>query len=155
MYGIYSGQMPEAEDGLDEVAANQRAIALLQRIQDDDPDLWTTVERLPDGIRSALVAKTTGAVYGIEGSQVPLEIDGSQMPLMSPSNTGSGPSPFDEPGPGETLVLIGLADVKGCYAVSVDEEGTSLARPISPAQFISAAECIPDTPAQPMPQDTN
>ena len=37
MYGIYNGQMPESDDGLDEVAANQRAIALLQRIQDDDP----------------------------------------------------------------------------------------------------------------------
>ncbi len=155
MYGIYSGQMPEAEDGLDEVAANQRAIALLQRIQDDDPDLWTTIESLPDGIRSALAAKTSGAVYGIEGSQVPLEIDGAQMPLMSPSNLRSGPSPFDEPGPGETLVLLGTGDVKGCYAVSVDEEGNPLPRPISPAQFISAAECAPDTPAQPLPQDTN
>ena len=28
-------------------------------------------------------------------------------------------------------------------------------RPISPAQFISAAECAPDTPAQPLPPDTN
>lgn len=155
MYGIYSGQMPEAEDGLDEVAANQRAIALLQRIQDDNPDLWTTIERLPDGIRSALVAKATGAVYGIEGSQVPLEIDGSQMPLMSPSNMGSGPSPFDEPGLGETLVLLGAGDVKGCYAVSVDEDGNFQPRPISPAQFISAAECAPDTPAQTLPRDTN
>ncbi|MCY4655051.1 MAG: DEAD/DEAH box helicase, partial [Dehalococcoidia bacterium] len=155
MYGIYSGQMPEAEDGLDEVATNQRAIALLQRIQDDDPGLWTTIESLPDGIRSALAAKTGGDVYGIEGSQVPLEIDGSQMPLMSPSNSGSGPSPFDEPGPGETLVLLGSGDVKGCYAVSVDADGNPEPRPISPAQFISAAECAPDTPAQPLPQDTN
>lgn len=155
MYGIYSGQMPEAEDGLDEVAANQRAIALLQRIQDDDPDLWATIESLPDGIRSALAAKTTGAVYGIEGSQVPLEIDGSQMPLMSPSNPGSGPSPFDEPGPGETLVLLGAGDVKGCYAVSVDEEGNPRSRAISPAQLIAAAECAPDMPAQLLPQDTN
>ena len=155
MYGIYNGQMPEAEDGLDEVAANQRAIALLQRIQDDDPGLWTTIERLPDGIRSALAAKTAGNVYGIEGSQVPLEIDGSQMPLMSPSNMRTGPSPFDEPGPGETLVLLGAGDVKGCYAVSVDGEGNPQPRPISPAQFISAAECAPDTPAQPLPQDTN
>ena len=155
MYGIYSGQMPEAEDGLDEVAANQCAIALLQRIQDDDPDLWTTIESLPDGIRSALAAKTTGAVYGIEGSQVPFEIDGSQMPLMSPSHPGSGPSPFDEPGAGETLVLLGAGEVKGCYAVSVDGEGNPQPRPISPAQFISSAECVPDTLAQPLPQGTN
>ena len=155
MYGIYSGQMPEAEDGLDEVATNQRAIALLQRIQDDDPDLWTTIENLPDGIRSALAAKTIGAVYGIEGSQVPFEIDGSQMPLMSPSNLRSGPSPFDEPGPKETLVLLASGDVKGCYAVSVDGKGNPKSRSISPAQFISTAECAPDTPAQPLPQDTN
>ena len=45
------------DDGLDEVAANQRAITLLQRIQEDDPDLWQTVTGLPDGIRSALSAR--------------------------------------------------------------------------------------------------
>ena len=155
MYGIYSGQMPEYEDGLDEVAANQRAIALLQRIQDDDPDLWATIENLPDGIRSALAVKSGGSVYGIEESQTVLEIDGSQMPLMSPSSQASGPSPFDEPGPGETLVLLGAGDVKNCYAVSVDADGNPQPRPISPAQFISTAECAPDTPAQPLPQDTN
>ncbi len=155
MYGIYSGQMPESEDGLDEVAANQRTIALLQRIQDDDPDLWTIIESLPDGIRSALAVKRGGSAYGIDGSQVPFEIDGSQMPLMSPSNPGAGPSPFDEPGPGETLVLLAAGEVKSCYAVSNDADGNPQPRPISPAQFISAAECAPDTPTQPLPQDTN
>ena len=120
-----------------------------------DADLWTTIESLPDGIHSALAAKTAGAVYGIEGSQAPLEIDGSQMPLISPSNLGTGPSPFDKPGPGETLVLLGAGDVKGCYAVSVDADGNPQSRPISPAQFISAAECAPNTPSQPLPQNTN
>ena len=161
MYAIYNGEMPEVEDGLDEVAANQRAIALLQRIQDSDPDLWSTVTNLPDGIRSALSEKAEKAdrgsrtVHGIEGSQTTLEIDGSQAPLMSSSNLDSMPSPFDEPGPGETLVLLGEGDVKRCYAVSVDGDGVPQPRTISPAQFIAAAECAPDTPAQPLPQDTN
>ena len=55
MYRIYEGKkLPEIDDSLDEVAANQRAITLLQRIQDDDPELWKTITELPDGIRSAL-----------------------------------------------------------------------------------------------------
>ena len=161
MYSIYNGEMPEVEDGLDEVAANQRAIALLQRIQDSDPDLWKTITNLPDGIRSALRARSERAdrssrtVHGIEGSQATLEIEGTQAPLMSSSNQDSMPSPFDEPGPGETLVLLGEGDVKRCYAVSVNKDGDAQPRPISPAQFIAAAECAPDTPTQPLPQDTN
>ena len=54
MYRIYEGkELPDLNDGLDDVAANQRAIALLQRIQQDDPELWRTITTLPDGIRSA------------------------------------------------------------------------------------------------------
>ena len=161
MYAIYNGEMPEVEDGLDEVAANQRAIALLQRIQASDPDLWKTITNLPDGIRSALSTRSERAdrrsrtEHGIEGSQSALEIEGTQTPLMSSSNQDSLPSPFDEPGPGETLVLLGEGDLKRCYAVSVDGDGVPQPRTISPAQFIVAAECAPDTPAQPLPQDTN
>ena len=59
MYRIYEGKtLPEMDDGLDEVAANQRAITLLQRIQGEDPELWRTITGLPDGIRSALQART-------------------------------------------------------------------------------------------------
>ena len=161
MYAIYNGEMPEAEDGLDEVAANQRAIALLQRIQDSDPDLWKTITNLPDGIRSALSAGShraddgSRAIRGIEGSQTTLEIEGTQAPLMSSSNLDAAPSPFDEPGAGETLVLLSEGDVKGCYAAAVDRDGMPHTRAISPAQFIAAAECSPDTPAQPLPHDTN
>ena len=161
MYAIYNGDMPEAEDGLDEVAANQRAIALLQRIQDSDPDLWKTITNLPDGIRSALSARSdrvgdrSCAVRAIEGSQATLEIEGTQAPLMSSSTQDSMPSPFDEPGPGETLVLLSEGGVKGCYAVSVNRDGVPHTRAISPAQLIAAAECAPDTPTQPLPQDTN
>ena len=134
MYAIYNGDMPEAEDGLDEVAANQRAIALLQRIQDSDPDLWKTITNLPDGIRSALSAGThraddgSRAIRGIEGSQTTLVIEGSQAPLMSSSAGDSMPSPFDEPGPGETLVLLSEGGVKGCYAV-VGRQGRGASYP--------------------------
>ena len=63
MYRIYEGkELPDMDDGLDEVAANQRAIALLQRIQDGDPDLWETITNLPDGIRSALHARPSAPV---------------------------------------------------------------------------------------------
>ena len=59
MYRIYEGKtLPEMDDGLDEVAANQRAITLLQRIQGEDPELWRTITGLPDGTRSALQART-------------------------------------------------------------------------------------------------
>ena len=47
-------QLPELDDDLDEVAVNQRAIALLQNIRSNEPDLWKTIIELPDGIRSAL-----------------------------------------------------------------------------------------------------
>ena len=52
-------EMPELDDALDEVAANQRAIALLQNIRSNDPDIWRTVTELPDGIRAALKAAVT------------------------------------------------------------------------------------------------
>ena len=55
-------EMPELDDMLDEVAANQRAIALLQNIRSNDPDLWRTITELPDGIRSALTCSKGGDV---------------------------------------------------------------------------------------------
>ena len=158
MYNIYvDGKLPESDDGLDDVAANQRAIALLQRIQDDDPCLWNTITNLPDGIRSGLQAKSgaAGSAYSIDGTQFSLEIHGSQMPLMSPSSASGAPSPFDDPRAGETLVLLRQGDFRGCYAVSVDGEDNPSPRPISPAQLIAAAECDPATPAQPLPEGTN
>ena len=54
--------MPELDDMLDEVAANQRAIALLQNIRSNDPGLWRTITELPDGIRSALTCSKGGDV---------------------------------------------------------------------------------------------
>ena len=162
MYRIYEDQeMPEATDGLDSVAASQRAIALLQRIREEEPDRWEWLTTLPDGIRSALVARshrTVPQAHGVEQSaadtryiQAPMAVDGAQMPLVSPSAPGSEPSAFDDPRPGETLVLLAAGDVKACYAV-----GSNLVpRPIGTAQFTAAAECEPDTPTQLLPDDAN
>ena len=153
MYRIYEGkELPEFDEKLDEVAANQRAIALLQRIQEHDPDLWQTITDLPDGLRSALRDPSGQAELPVGASiQVPLEIESTQMALMSPDIVESDRSPFDDPQPGETLVLLSAGDIKNCYAV--DSELSP--RPISPSQFIAAAECQPDTPAQPLPPQTN
>ena len=153
MYRIYvNRELPEEDDVLDEVAANQRAVALLQRIQKEDPELWDTVVNLPDGIRSALNA---GTKSGSDGSSVHLQnvlaVDGMQMPLMSPNQPTAPASPFDAPSAGETLVLLAAGDVKSCYAVADDQDP----RQISPAQFVAAAECQPTTPAEELPPTTN
>ena len=113
-------ELPELDDALDEVAANQRAIALLQSIRSNDPGLWRTITGLPDGIRSALT--------------------------RSNSNDAS-----DAPQSGETMVMLAASDAVRCYAV-----GDGLTpRPIRAAQFVAAAECEPDTPARPLPENTN
>ena len=153
MYRIYQEKaLPEMEDGLDEVAANQRAITLLQRIQEEDPGLWQTITELPDGIRSALsVGGEQPEAANEQYAQAVLAVDGMQTPLISPATLTALPTPFDDPRPGETLALLSAGGVKGCYAV-----GSNLQpRAVSPAQLIAAAECGPDTPTQPLPQDTN
>lgn len=155
MYRIYEQkELPEIDDGLDEIAAHQRAIALLQRIQDEDPDLWDTITNLPDGIRSALevtVERSEDDVEAQRFAQAALEIEGSQMPLMSPGTQAQVTSPFDDPKPGESLVLLSSGDIHGCYAVGDNLE----ARQISPAQLIAAAECDPETQASQLPHNTN
>ena len=153
MYNIYERKaLPDIDDALDEVAANQRAVAILQRIQADEPDLWKTITSLPDGIRSALTTKRSETDTDDQAHvQNPLEIEGAQAPLISPSMLESSPSPFDDPRSGETLALMSAGGVKRCYAVGSGLEP----RPISPAQMIAATECERDTPAMPLPQDTN
>lgn len=157
MYRIYRDKaLPDLDDGLDEVAANQRAIALLQRIRDADPDLWAEVEALPDGIRSALQsprhpARETAAIHGGQPAPETHGVHGAQQPLTAPGASPAGPSPYDEPIAGETLVLLADGSLKSCYAVGSD----LTPRPITPAQFASAAECPPDELAQRLPPDTN
>ena len=153
MYRIYEQkQLPELDDGLDEVAANQRAATLLQRIQDEDPDLWRKITALPDGIRSALtVRKASEDTTPDQYVQGPMDIEGMQTPLIGAVTRAVAGSPFDDPRPGETIVLLSSAGVRSCYAV----DDYLMPRSISPAQFISAAECRPDTPAEPLPAHTN
>ena len=153
MYRIYGQkELSELDDGLDEVAVNQRAVALLQRIHAEDPTLCQTITDLPDGIRSALKVPTKqDEEANYRYVQNPLDVEGAQAPLMSPASLESISSPFDDPGPDETLVLLGAGDVHGCYAVGSDLEP----RAISHAQLIAAAECDETTPAQPLPKGTN
>ena len=152
LYRIYErGELPDDDDLLDEVAASQRAQSLLQRIQADDPDLWDTITSLPDGIRSALSIQIPSADSVDERSaQTPLRTHGAQLPMQDSMEVGDL-SPFDDPRPGETLVLLEAGGVKGCYAVG----GDLRPRAITSAQFIAAAECRPDTLTADLPPDTN
>ena len=113
-------ELPELDDALDEVAANQRAIALLQNIRSNNPDLWRTITELPDGIRSALTCS-------------------------------GGGNAEDAPQAGETMVMLAASGAVRCYAVGDD----LTPRPIRAAQFVAAAECEPDAPTQPLPENTN
>ena len=144
MYRIYGEQrLPDVDDDLDEISANQRAVATLQRIQDGDPDLWSLITNLPDGIRSALVTEVPTVE---EASARSVE----QMALVDAQNIYEK-SPFDDPGPSETVVLMTSGNLKRCYAVGDDLQP----RNISSAQMIRAIECEPDAPTHPLPENTN
>ena len=82
--------LPELDDEFDELTVNQRAISLLQRIRDTEPDLWKTIIELPDGIRSALT---------IQGNSAP----------------GA-----DQPRAGESIVMMATTDTVRCYSVGDD-----------------------------------
>ncbi|MBI2917236.1 MAG: hypothetical protein HYY01_04505 [Chloroflexi bacterium] len=154
MYRIYQEKkLPEADDGLDEVAAYQRGAALLQRIQEEDPELWATITNLPDGIRSALrvAIPQEPDAEAARFAQAVLSIEGAQMPLMSPAAQAGVSTPFDSPKPGESIVLLSTGGVTEAYAVGNDLKP----RQITAAQFISAAECQSATPAAPLPPGTN
>ena len=49
------------------------------------------------------------------------------------------------------MVMLAASDAVRCYAVGND----LTPRPIRTAQFVAAAECEPDAPAQPLPENTN
>ena len=88
---IYEEQaLPEEDDEFDELTANQRAIALLQHIKNNDTNLWKTVTELPDGIRSALPCRT------------------DQAPGLN------------KPQAGQTIVMMATEDSTRCYAVGDD-----------------------------------
>ena len=156
MYRIYGDQqLPDSDDGFDDVSVHQRAVATLQRIREEQPELWDTIEGLPDGIRSALVARPV-AHSQTPGDGEPTEDkttnEGTQPSLMSEEDLRSiRHSAFDDPVPGETLVLFAAGEIDSCYAVGENLEP----RPISPAQFITHAECEEQTSAVPLPIATN
>lgn len=142
MYSIYQKhELPETDDGIDEIAVNQRAVARLQRLLDEDPNLWSEIANIPDGIRSALAVEQEDSSAPSEPSQHQTTLVESKLPR----------SPFGEPGQDETVVLMASGDTKRCYAVN--DELT--VRSITPAQFINSVECAPDTPTEPLPSNTN
>jgi hypothetical protein len=128
-------------------------VALLQRIQEEDPELWETITQLPDGIRSTIKIASVDVVDAEADRfiQAALEIEAAQIPLMSPSSQVEAMSPFDNPQQGETLVLFESGGTTESYAVGND----TLARSITSSQLISAMECPPDTPAEPIAPNTN
>ena len=74
--------------------------------------------------------------------------DGIRSALTFQQNADEG---HESPKSGETLVMMAASDSIRCYAV-----GDDLApRAIRPIQFVAAAECLPGTPAQPLPENTN
>ena len=77
--------LPELDDEFDELTANQRAISLLQRIRNTEPDLWKTITELPDGIRSALATHDT-APAGVDqpkaGESIAMMADDGHHPLL-------------------------------------------------------------------------
>jgi len=152
MYRIYEEKrLPETDDGLDEVAAHQRGIALLQGIQQEDPDLWGTITHLPDGIRSALPAPEPPTV-----EQTLIEFQFSfelpvQLPLTVPVQEARLHSPLDDAGRDETVVLLKEGDRSMCYAVDPDLKP----RPLTPSQLLAAMECLPGARPCPLPTDIN
>lgn len=153
MYRIYEQQrLPEGDDVLDEVAAFQRGVALLQRVRADDPDLWRTILDLPDGIRAALPVRAPAAeeraVIDFQRAFAHMTV---QLPLTSPRQEAGIRSPLEEPQPGETVALFKHGERPSAYAV-----GSDLApRQVTPGQLIAALECGPDTPGTILPPDTN
>jgi len=152
MYRIYEQKrLPEGDDALDEVAAHQRGIALLQNIQQTDAALWRTIEELPDGIRSALPAPLAQHI-----EQPLIDFQHSfgrdvQLPLMAPVEDAGVPILPDAIGRAETVVLLKGGDRALGYTVGSD----LLPRPLSPSRLLKAMECSPDAAAAPLPPDTN
>ena len=58
---------------------------------------------------------------------------------------------LNKPQAGQTIVMMATDDSTRCYSVGDDLAPT----PIRPAQFVAAAECLPSTPPEPLPGNTN
>ncbi len=153
MYRIYEQKrLPEeGEDALDEVAAHQRGIALLQNIQQQDLALWRAITELPDGIRAALAAPEPPTV---EQTLIDFQLSferPAQLPLTIPIQEAGVRSPLDAPGRDETVALLKEGGRPLAYAIGSDLRP----RPLTSSQLLSAMECAPATPPRPLPADTN
>ena len=153
MYRIYEQKrLPEQDDLLDEVASFQRGITLLQRIQRDDPTLWDTIVKLPDGIRSALAVQPRPARRRGPG-ELPGQLRRSRGTAAPDHPAPGGRHPLASRGaaPGETRrpaeAWRPSADVRGRRAAPHP--------PDHPGQLVQAVECEPDTARAGLPDDTN
>lgn len=149
IYAIYEGQLPEIEDDeLDDVAAYQQGAGLLQKIQETDPELFARIQRLPDGIRSARVARREG-----EQIRMRLQLDKEiiQPALLSIAELEAPDSPLAAPRPGESVTFLKSGDVVLPYAV----DDMMAPRRITQAQLLSAVKCAEDEPRRYLPRRTN
>jgi superfamily II DNA or RNA helicase/HKD family nuclease len=157
MYRIYVEKQLDEDDGdggiLDEVASFQRGIALLQKLEQEDPDLWATITNLPDGIRSAIRSRVVDAETTERSRfiQRAMEIDGAQIPLTTVQQGAGVRNPFEDPQPGESVALFKTGDHVGTYAMGSDRR----TRSISAGQLLASVECEPGEPMARPPDDTN
>jgi len=153
MYRIYVKQrLPDEDDIIDEVAAAQRGIAILQRLQNEDPELWKTVTTLPDGIRAARAARTAPQEDREEEDFVAQadQPDDFQISLEE-AREETAEAPFVPPAEGDSVVFLKQGENTAPYAVGADLKP----RVITTAQMLSAIECAPDEQARPLPDNTN
>jgi HKD family nuclease len=157
MYRIYvKHEIPESDDdSMDDIAAHQVGVALLQQLQQEDPKLWETITNLPDGIRAAKpIKRKEPEIRDTEAqrfTQQVLEIEGAQMPMMTPVQEQGIESPFDDPRVNESVVLLSVAGITWSYAV----DDRLSPRVITPSQLISALQCEPNTPGHKLPEKHN
>jgi hypothetical protein len=130
-------------------------LALLQKLEKDDPDLWDVITNLPDGIRSAMAAKTRKKDAVSEDRsrfiQDVMKLDEAQLPLTTPSQEVGILHEFANPRTGETVAVFKSGDHSGIYAVGEDLKP----RNITAGQLLAAIECEPDEPVKPLRSDTN
>lgn len=153
MYRIYEEKrLPEQDDVLDEVAAYQRGISILQTIKQENAELWRMILDLPDGLRTALPARRAEAeATPLISFQRALSVMTVQLPLGASPLEVPATSRRDEPQPGESLILLKSGERASSYAVGDDRRP----RQITDGQFVAALECTPETPAMPLPRETN
>lgn len=153
MYRIYVKQrLPDEDDVVDEIAAAQRGIAILQQLQNDDPELWDMVTKLPDGIRSARAAAREAATADEEDAFVSeVEQTAEYQLSLEEARPESAASLFAPPARGDSVVFLKQGDVIAPYAVASELQPRS----ITAAQMLAALECAADEPPQPLPADAN